>query len=376
MIYYLIGLVIGLFISYIVGINMYFSIASIATALAFLVLIFKRKNLKVFNPSNERVCIIIPAYNEEKTIHKSLESAINQDYENYYIVVIDDNSKDNTCDIALRYKEKYPDKIFVVRNESNKGKIKNLLYATKNFAADIYLIIDADNEIPKNYVSYYVSRMKDTDMLETPISAYNANINISTAIHTTELILMSFIRTINFWSSFTGRGMFIRKEVFNYIRTLNYKGIDDGALMNSVASTGKFRWFHPDGPSLKEYATENFKDLIYQRFRWYGFGIYEAISGEAHDIVVGFGLETGLLGGIAVFGIALGSWHAFIYGFLLTFAILLSVYLSKYYKTPLSTEKIVASTIFLLLFLPVLIAVSIIRVLFKKEKEWYKVSKG
>ena len=375
MIHYLIGLVIGLFISYIVGINVYFSMATIAVALLLLMLIFKRKDLEVHNPINEKVCIIIPAYNEEKTIYKSLESALKQDYKNYYIVVVDDNSKDNTYEVAMRYKEKHPDKVFVVKNEINKGKIKNLLYTTKNFPADIYLIIDADNEIPKNYVSYYVSKMKDIDMLETPISGYNANTNFSTAIHTVELLLMSFIRTINFWSSFTGRGMFIRREVFDYIRTLNYKGIDDGALMNSVASTGKFKWFHPDGIPLKEYATENFKELIYQRFRWYGFGVHEAISGKAHDIVVGFGLETGILGGMLVFGIAFGSWHAFIYGFLLSAAILLSVYLSKYYKTPMSFEKIIVSVVFILLFLPVLIVVSILRVMFRKEKSWYKVSK-
>ena len=50
--------------------------------------------------STPKVSIILPARNEERYIGKCLESLIQQDYENYEIVVIDDSSEDSTGKIA------------------------------------------------------------------------------------------------------------------------------------------------------------------------------------------------------------------------------------------------------------------------------------
>ena len=53
-----------------------------------------------------KVSVIIPARNEEKNIGKCLDSLIAQDYTNYDILVIDDNSTDGTWDIIKEYEEK------------------------------------------------------------------------------------------------------------------------------------------------------------------------------------------------------------------------------------------------------------------------------
>lgn len=49
------------------------------------------------------VSIIMPAYNAEKTIVKSLESVLNQSFEDWELLITDDNSTDSTKDIILRY---------------------------------------------------------------------------------------------------------------------------------------------------------------------------------------------------------------------------------------------------------------------------------
>ena len=54
-----------------------------------------------------KVCICIPAYNAEATIAKTLDSLINQTYQNIIIKVIDNNSQDNTVQIVKPYVEKY-----------------------------------------------------------------------------------------------------------------------------------------------------------------------------------------------------------------------------------------------------------------------------
>ena len=53
-----------------------------------------------------KVSVIIPAYNAEKYLSKSLDSIINQVYKNLEIIVIDDASTDNTKNIIKEYANK------------------------------------------------------------------------------------------------------------------------------------------------------------------------------------------------------------------------------------------------------------------------------
>lgn len=55
---------------------------------------------------NKKVSIIIPVYNGEKYIKKSIESALNQTYTNIEIIVVNDGSKDNTDEICKSYGNK------------------------------------------------------------------------------------------------------------------------------------------------------------------------------------------------------------------------------------------------------------------------------
>lgn len=93
--------------------------------------------------------IIIPAYNAECFLEKSVDSVISQDYENYRIVIIDDGSSDKTGEIAEELAGKNS-RINVIRQE-NSGQIvsrsNGVQYAKKHFFDnDIYfLFLDADD---------------------------------------------------------------------------------------------------------------------------------------------------------------------------------------------------------------------------------------
>ncbi|HET8719840.1 MAG TPA: glycosyltransferase family A protein, partial [Candidatus Nitrosotenuis sp.] len=60
-----------------------------------------------------KVSIILPARNEEEFIGGCLDSLLEQDYDNYEIVVIDDSSDDSTGKIIAEYAEKNPKVIHV-----------------------------------------------------------------------------------------------------------------------------------------------------------------------------------------------------------------------------------------------------------------------
>jgi len=64
-----------------------------------------KQKKEVFQPSSykPRVSIIVPAFNEEKVLARTLETLIEADYPDKEIIVVDDGSKDNTYSIASEF---------------------------------------------------------------------------------------------------------------------------------------------------------------------------------------------------------------------------------------------------------------------------------
>ena len=69
--------------------------------------------------SNPKVSIIMGIYNCESTLKESVESIINQTYENWELILCDDCSNDNTYEIAKEIASKYPKKIKLLKNDKN-----------------------------------------------------------------------------------------------------------------------------------------------------------------------------------------------------------------------------------------------------------------
>ena len=65
--------------------------------------------------------IIVPVYNVEAYLAPCLDSLLEQTYDDYRIIVIDDVSKDSSLQIARGYAEKHPDKIHLIEHPVNKG---------------------------------------------------------------------------------------------------------------------------------------------------------------------------------------------------------------------------------------------------------------
>ena len=67
----------------------------------------------------KKVSIIMGIYNCEKTLGRAIDSIINQDYSKWELIMCDDASKDNTYSVAQKYRDKYPDKIILLKNQEN-----------------------------------------------------------------------------------------------------------------------------------------------------------------------------------------------------------------------------------------------------------------
>jgi glycosyltransferase involved in cell wall biosynthesis len=118
------------------------------------------------------VSIIIPTYNQQDFIIETISSAIEQTYQNLEIIVIDDNSGDNTFQIASSLTDS---RLRIIRNSKNLGRVKNYQNGLTNHAkGDWILNLDGDDLlIDKNYIS---------DCIE--ILENNHNLNFITCSHT------------------------------------------------------------------------------------------------------------------------------------------------------------------------------------------------
>src|SRR5690242_15363214 len=72
------------------------------------------------------VAVWMVTYNHESSIVESVESVVKQETDfNYKLYIGEDCSKDNTRARCIQLKEKYPDKIELILNETNLGPKKN-----------------------------------------------------------------------------------------------------------------------------------------------------------------------------------------------------------------------------------------------------------
>ena len=92
-------------------------------------------NYKLIDISHLLVTIIITMFNSSKTIDKCLSSIINQTHQNIEIIVIDDNSTDNSIELVEKYMETHKN-IRLIKNKENRGtyycKNRGLTNLSKN----------------------------------------------------------------------------------------------------------------------------------------------------------------------------------------------------------------------------------------------------
>lgn len=84
-------------------------------------------------------------YNCSTTLAESIESIISQTYNNWKLIMCDDGSIDDTYKIANEYKNKYPDKIILLKNLKNMGLNYTLNYCLKYADGDYIARMDGDD---------------------------------------------------------------------------------------------------------------------------------------------------------------------------------------------------------------------------------------
>ncbi len=101
----------------------------------------------------KKLSIIMPVYNEEKTVEKIIKTVLNVKIPlEKELIVVDDSSTDNSYKIVESLMKEYSE-IKLFRNEKNMGKGFSLRRGIKEASGDIIIIQDADLEYDPNEYS-------------------------------------------------------------------------------------------------------------------------------------------------------------------------------------------------------------------------------
>ena len=104
------------------------------------------------------ISVVVPTYNEEKTIGSLLEALINQSYPIDEIVISDFNSKDKTIDIVNKYIDDGNNITLAKRRRKCRGAGRNSgILSAKNH---IIALIDAGSIPEKNWIENLISLHK------------------------------------------------------------------------------------------------------------------------------------------------------------------------------------------------------------------------
>lgn len=124
------------------------------------------------NKNIPAVSIVIPMYNAEKYISECLESILDQTFQDFEVIVVDDASTDNSCTIVESYIENLKgggtDRIKLVRRKINSGASGVTRYEGLMLSRDEYVIfIDADDMITETALEelYPIAKKFDADVV-------------------------------------------------------------------------------------------------------------------------------------------------------------------------------------------------------------------
>lgn len=114
-------------------------------------------------------------YNGEKYLQEQLESIIKQTYQNWELLIRDDGSKDSTIYIVEKYIEKYPNKIFLIKdNFNNLGACYNFLKLLEIASAEYIMFSDQDDVWLKDKIEITLEKMLENESAypNLPIAIY------------------------------------------------------------------------------------------------------------------------------------------------------------------------------------------------------------
>lgn len=106
--------------------------------------------------------VLIPVYNVEDYLERCLDSILNQNNDDYEIIIIDDGSTDKSGILCDAYKKQYPEKIIVV-HKKNEGLMLARRDAIRLAKGEYFIFLDSDDYVSNNLLSTIDEAITETN---------------------------------------------------------------------------------------------------------------------------------------------------------------------------------------------------------------------
>ena len=243
----------------------------------------KQANLPPYLPS---ISILIPAYNEEKVLSRTIETVAETVYPDKEIIVIDDGSTDRTYQIAQSFSHRG---VKVIRRP-NGGKASALNHGLLFAKGEIIVIVDADSRVCKGTLVDLVQPFRDPE-----IAAVAGNIKVLNRKNMlTRCQALEYVASINIFRralDVFGSVTVVPGALGAYRREALVSGglydpdtlVEDFDVTIKALKSGKVVQASSSAVSYTE-APQKIVDLVKQRLRWYR-GNFQTLW-KHHDVAL------------------------------------------------------------------------------------------
>ena len=196
---------------------------------------------EVMDKSSKKVSIIMGVYNCQDTINKSIDSILNQTYENWELIICDDCSVDNTYKIVSEYAKNNQERVKLIRNNENLtlGPTLNrcLKFATGDYIArhdgdDLYKPYKLEKQVK------FLNENKEYQLVGTGMKVFDENGVYGNRILKEIPNSKDLMRGSTFAHATIMTKAYVYKELNGYSEEENRRGVEDYDLWFRFFSNG------------------------------------------------------------------------------------------------------------------------------------------
>ena len=228
------------------------------------------------NKNFPSVSIIVPVWNEERTVEGTIQSLLNLNYpkDKLFIYIVDDGSTDSTWSFIQKFSSHQNIKLL---QKENGGKHTALNYALKSIDTDLVGCLDADSYVDSEALLRIVPHFDNPKMMTvTPSTIIHNPKGVLQLIQKTEYIFGIFLRRVfaHLDSIYITPGPFsiFRRSVFEKIGPYRHAYLTEDMEIGMRMQKNGMKIGNAHNAYVYTVAPNTIKTLFKQRLRWvYGF---------------------------------------------------------------------------------------------------------
>lgn len=220
-----------------------------------------------------RVSVVVPARNEETVIIDLLKDLEAQTWKDLEVIVVAHNCSDNTASVAIAFAHSKPNfKVLELKTEQS-GKALALEKALQLSTGSVFVIFDADNRVPKDFVEKGLQYIKaGYDGVQAKILSKNPNESLLTYLQTAEFLIYPKAyceakHILGFNSGVGGTGIMLTRKAVADIGGFHNMLIEDYDILVRL-TLAKKKIAYGENIITYDEKVKTWRGLIKQRARW------------------------------------------------------------------------------------------------------------